>query len=62
MITNRRNKGCQYISYFSFIPNGLRVLPLPIRSASLTFRTLSLLDLMSSSDVVSRVIISKKVF
>ena len=42
-------------------------LPLSMTYASLAFRTLSLLDLMSSSgiikcDVVSRVIISKKVF
>ena len=51
------------------IPNGSRVFPLSIRYASLAFRTLhcSLLDLMSSTewnkcDVVSRVIISKKVF
>ena len=51
------------------IPNGSRVFPLSIRYASLALRTLhcSLLDLMSSTewnkcDVVSRVIISKKVF
>ena len=50
------------------IPNGSRVFPLSIRYASLAFRTLhrSLLDFMSSTewnkcDVVSRVIISKKV-
>ena len=58
-----------YIPAFVFIPNGSRVLPLSMRYASLAFRTLhcSLLDLMSSTewnkcDVVSRVIISKKVF
>ena len=40
-----------YISSFLFIPNGLRVLPLSMRYASLAFRTLSLLDLMSSSGI-----------
>ena len=34
-----------------FIPNGLRVLPLSMRYVSLAFRTLSLLDLISSSAI-----------
>ena len=33
------------------IPEGSRVLPLSMRCASLAFRTLSLLDLMSSSGI-----------
>ena len=33
------------------MPNGSRVLPLSMRYASLAFRTLSLLDLMSSSGI-----------
>ena len=40
-----------YISSFLFIPNGLRVLPLSMRYASLAFRALSLLDLMSPSGI-----------
>ena len=40
-----------YISSFLLIPNGSRVLPLSVRYASLAFRTLSLLDLMSSSEI-----------
>ena len=48
MITKRRNKD-YYISSFLFIPKGSRVLPLSMRYASLAFRTLSLLDLVSSS-------------
>ena len=41
-----------YISSFLLIPsNGSRVLPLSMRYAILAFRTLSLLDLMSSSGV-----------
>ena len=52
MITNRRNKDCiSYISPFFFIPNGSRVLPLSMRYASLAFRRLSLLDLISSSGI-----------
>ena len=52
MITNRRNKDCiSYISPFLFIPNGSRVLPLSMRYASLAFRRLSLLDLISSSGI-----------
>ena len=39
------------ISSFLLIPNGSRVLPLSMRYASLAFRTLSLLDLMSSSEI-----------
>ena len=40
-----------YISYFFYsLPNGLRVL-LSMRYASQAFRTLSLLDLMSSSGI-----------
>ena len=35
-----------------FIPNGSRILPFSMRYASLTFRTLSLLDLMSSSAII----------
>ena len=67
MITKRRNKDCITFASFLFIPKGLRVLPLSMRYAFLAFRTLSLLDLVSSSgmsmhDVVSRVIIGKKVF
>ena len=37
-----------YISSFLFIPNGSRALPLSMSYASLAFRSLSLLDLMSS--------------
>ena len=56
-----------YISSFLFIPNGSRVLPLSMRYASLAFRTVSLLDLISSSEIsvmslACRVIFSKKVF
>ena len=40
-----------YISSFLLIPNGSRVFPLSMRYASLAFRTLSLLDLMSSSEI-----------
>ena len=40
-----------YISSFLFIPNGSRVLPLSEKYASLAFRLLSLLDLMSSSAI-----------
>ena len=40
-----------YISSFLLIPNGSRVLPLSMRYASLAFRTLSLLDLMSASEI-----------
>ena len=40
-----------YISSFLLIPNGSRVLPLSMRYASLAFRTLSLLDLMNSSEI-----------
>ena len=40
-----------YISSFLFIPNGSRVLPLSMSYASLAFRSLSLLDLMSSSGI-----------
>ena len=40
-----------YISFFLLIPNVSRVLPLSMRYASLAFRTLSLLDLMSSSEI-----------
>ena len=40
-----------YISSFLLIPNGSKVLPLSMRYASLAFRTLSLLDLMSSSKI-----------
>ena len=40
-----------HFSSFLLIPNGLRVLPLSMRYASLAFRTLSLLDLMSSSEI-----------
>ena len=36
-----------YISSFLLIPEDSRVLPLSMRYASLAFRTLSLLDLMS---------------
>ena len=55
-----------YISSFLLIPKGSRVLPLLIRYASLAFRTLSLLHVMSSSGIsvmsVSGVIISEKMF
>ena len=53
MITNRRNKDCiiSYISPFSFIPNGSRVLPLSMRYASLAFPRLYLLDIISSSGI-----------
>ena len=64
MITNRRNKECITFHISYSLPNGLRVL-LSMRYASLAFRTLSLLDLMSSSgiSVMSlEVDISKKVF
>ena len=40
-----------YIMSFLLIPNGSSVLPLSIRYASLTFRTPSLLDLISSSGI-----------
>ena len=40
-----------YISSVLFIPNGSIVLPLSMRYASLAFRTLSLLDLMSPSGI-----------
>ena len=40
-----------YISSILFIPNGSRVLPLPKRYASLAFRKLTPLDLMSSSGI-----------
>ena len=40
-----------YISSFLFIPNVSRVFPLSMRYASLAFRTLSLLDLMSSTGI-----------
>ena len=51
MITNKRNKDCIifYLSYL--IPEGSRLLPLLLRYASLAFRTLSLLDLMSSTEI-----------
>ena len=55
-----------YISSFLLIPKGSRVLPLLIRYASLAFRTLSLLYVISSSGIsvmsVSGVIISEKMF
>ena len=40
-----------YISSFLLIPNGSRVLLLSMRYASLAFRTLSVVDLMSSSEI-----------
>ena len=49
MITKRRNKDGITFHLSYFIPNGSRVLPLSMRYASLAFRTLSLLDLVSSS-------------
>ena len=39
------------ISSFLLIPNGSSVLPLTMRYASLAFRTLSVVDLMSSSEI-----------
>ena len=36
-----------YILSFLFIPNGSRVLPLSMKYASLAFRTMSLVDLIS---------------
>ena len=40
-----------YISSFLFIPNGSRLFRLSMRYVSLAFRTLSLLDLVSSSGI-----------
>ena len=40
-----------HISSFLFIPTGSRVFPLSMWYASLAFRTLSLLNLMSSSGI-----------
>ena len=40
-----------YISSSLLLPNGSRVLPLSMRYASVAFRTLSLLDLMSSNGI-----------
>ena len=54
MITNKRNKDCITFHLSYLIPEGSRVLPLSMRYASLAFRTLSLLDLMSSSSGAPR--------
>ena len=51
MITNKRNKDCVTFHLFYLIPEGSRVLPLLLRYACLAFRTLSLLDLMSTSGI-----------
>ena len=52
MITNKRNEDCItfHLSYW-YHWEGSRVLLLSMRYASLAFRTLSLLDLMSSSGI-----------
>ena len=51
MITNKRNKDCVTFHLFYLKPEGSRVLPLFLRYACLAFRTLSLLDLMSTSGI-----------
>ena len=51
MITSKRNKDCVTFHLSYLIPEGSRVLPLLLRYASLAFRTLSLLDLMSTSGI-----------